>query len=310
MRVIHRVSAILGDSILAGFAKGLGAEGRSEATRRSYQADLGRFRAWIESSRGAGVVLSRIKADDLASYRKHLIETEKLRPASINRKVQALKRFFGWAQQEKIIHSNPAAALQFLRRQERRPPNGLRGEEIQALLRAAGQTGHGLASRNYALLQLLLQTGLRVGEAARLVVADCELNDRSGLVHVRGGADGKERIVPLSTSARRAIALYLQTRAGYSTQDALFLSERGGEAMSLRAMQATIQQLARRAKITRIPVSAHTCRHSFALSFLRRNPCQETELAALLGHDSLDSTTIYLRRLPGGTTPGAEDADE
>ena len=163
------------------------------------------------------------------------------------------------------------------------------------LLRAAGQTGHGLASRNYALIQLLLQTGLRVGEAARLVVADCELNDRSGLVHVRSGADGKERVVPLSTSARRAIALYLQTREDYSAQDALFVSERGGEAMSLRAMQATIQQLARRAKINRIPVSAHTCRHSFALSFLRRNPGQVTELAALLGHDSLDTTAVYLR---------------
>ena len=240
-------------------------------------------------------MLSGIKADDLASYRKHLIRTEKLRPASVNRKVQALKRFFGWARQEKIIRSNPAAALQFLRREARPRPDGLRAEEIQALLRAAGQTGHGLASRNYALLQLLLQTGLRVGEAARLVVADCELNDRSGVVHVRSGPDGKGRAVPLGTSARRAIALYLQTREGYSAQDALFVSERGGEAMSLRAMQATIQELARRAKINRIPVSAHTCRHSFALSFLRRNPGQVTELAALLGHDSLDTTAVYLR---------------
>ena len=295
MRVIHCVPAILGDSAFAGFAKGLGEAGLSEATQRGYRADLGRFRVWIESSRGAGPVLSRIKADDLASYRKHLIGTEKLRPASVNRKVQALKRFFGWARQEKIIRSNPAAALQFLRREVRPRPDGLRAEEIQALLRAAGQTGHGLASRNYALIQLLLQTGLRVGEAARLVVADCELNDRSGLVHVRSGADGKERVVPLSTSARRAIALYLQTREDYSAQDALFVSERGGQAMSLRAMQATIQELARRAKIDRIPVSAHTCRHSFALSFLRRNPGQLTELAALLGHDSLDTTAVYLR---------------
>lgn len=116
---------------------------------------------------------------------------------------QPLKRFFGWARQEKIILSNPAAALQFLRRQVRQRPEGLQVDEIQALLRAAGQTGQGLAHRNNALLQLLLQTGLRVGEAARLVAADCELNDRSGLVHVRSGADGKERAVPLSTGTRR-----------------------------------------------------------------------------------------------------------
>jgi site-specific recombinase XerD len=88
----------------------------------------------------------------------------------------------------------------------------------------------------------------------------------SGLVHVRSGADGKERAEPLNTSGRRAIPLYLQTREDYSAQDALFSSQRGAEAMSLRAMQATIQQPARRAKINRIPVSAHTCRHSVALS--------------------------------------------
>jgi site-specific recombinase XerD len=209
--------------------------------------------------------------------------------------VQALKKFFGWAQQKKLVRVSPAASLRFLRRQRRAHPKGLREEEIQALLRAAGQTGHGLARRNYALLQLLLQTGLRVGETSRLVIADCEINDRSGMVCVRAGKGGKEREVPLNASARRAVSLYLKTREDHTPQEPLFLSERGGHAMSLRTMQATVQELARRAKITRIPVSAHTCRHSFALAFLRRNPGKLIELATLLGHESLDTTAVYLR---------------
>jgi site-specific recombinase XerD len=310
MRVIQRGPAILGDRVLRDFARSLRAADLAEATRRGYAADLGRFRAWIEDSRGAGVPLRRINTVDLANYRLHLIRSAKLRAASVNRKVQALKRFFGWAHHKKLIAANPAATLGFLRRQKRSQPKGLREEEIQALLRAAGQTGHGLARRNYALLQLLLQTGLRVGEAARLGIADCEINDRSGVVRVRTGKGGKEREVPLNASARRAVALYLNTRENHDSGEPLFLSERGGHAMSLRTMQATIQELARRAKIARIPVSAHTCRHTFALTFLRRNPGKLIELATLLGHESLDTTAVYLRPSAEELARAVEEGDD
>jgi site-specific recombinase XerD len=163
MRVIQRGMAILGDGLFREFARSLQTADFAEATRRGYAADLSRFRAWIEDTRGESVALRRISAVDLTDYRQHLIRSQKLRAASVNRKVQALKKFFAWAQQKKLLPVNPAATLRFLRRQERAQPKGLREEEIQALLRAAGQTGHGLARRNYALLQLLLQTGLRVG---------------------------------------------------------------------------------------------------------------------------------------------------
>ena len=279
-------------------------------TRRGYAADLGRFRAWIEDSGGEAVGLRRITAIDLANYRQHLIRSEKLRAASVNRKVQALKKFFGWAQHKKLIPTNPAASLRFLRRQQRAQPRGLREEEIQSLLRAAGQTGHGLARRNYALLQLLLQTGLRVGETSRLTIADCDINDRSGVVRVRAGKGGKEREVPLNASARRAITLYLKTREDYDSSEPLFLSERGRQAMSLRTIQATIQELARRGKITRIPVSAHTCRHHFALAFLRRNPGKLVELATLLGHESLDTTAVYLRPSAEALARAVEEGDD
>lgn len=310
MRVIPHGPAILGDAVFRDFARSLEAADLSLATRRGYAADLGRFRAWIEEGCGAAVRLRRITAIDLASYRQYLIGTEKLRAASVNRKVQALKKFFAWAQHQKLMTTNPAASLGFLRRQKRAQPRGLREEEIQALLRTAGQTGHGLARRNYALLQLLLHTGLRVGEASRLAIADCEINDRSGVVRVRAGKGGKEREVPLNASARRAITQYLKTRGDYDSSEPLFLSERGGQAMSLRTIQATIQELARRAKITRIPVSAHTCRHRFALAFLRRNPGKLVELATLLGHESLDTTAIYLRPSAEELARAVEEGDD
>ncbi|HEV2498739.1 MAG TPA: tyrosine-type recombinase/integrase [Terriglobia bacterium] len=310
MRVIRHGPAILGDRLFRAFLRSLRLADLAEATRRGYAGDLRRFRCWIEETRGARAALGRLDTVDLINYRQHLIRSEKLRAASVNRKVQALKKFFAWAQQQKIVRSNPAAALRFLRRPATSQPKGLQPGEVQALLRAAGQTGHGLARRNYALLQVLLETGLRVGETARLTIADCEIKDRSGRVLVRAGKGSKEREIPLNASARRALSLYLKARPGIAGHDPLFLSERGGRAMSLRTMQATIQKLARQAKVNRLPVSAHTCRHSFAHSFLRRNPGKLVELAALLGHESLDTTAVYLRPSADALARAVEKGDD
>jgi site-specific recombinase XerD len=65
--------------------------------------------------------------------------------------------------------------------------------------------------------------------------------------------------------------------------------------MTIRAIQAVIAALAQRARRTRVRVSPHTLRHSFALTYLKQNPGKLVELATLLGHDSLDTTALYTR---------------
>jgi integrase/recombinase XerC len=134
-----------------------------------------------------------------------------------------------------------------------------------------------------------------VGEVAALRIGDLTMHARSGVVRVRDGKGRKQRDVPLNSHARRALQLYLQGREPRRDEDYVFLSERGGKPLSLRTMQATISELARRAKITRIPVSPHTMRHCFALRYLRHNPGKLVELATLLGHESLDTTAVYTR---------------
>ena len=65
--------------------------------------------------------------------------------------------------------------------------------------------------------------------------------------------------------------------------------------MPVRSIQAVIASLARRARIARVPASAHSLRHTFALGYLRDHPGKLVELAGLLGHDSLDTTAVYTR---------------
>jgi site-specific recombinase XerD len=304
LRSITPAAAILGDALLQAFARSLRDQDLSPVTVRDYLHDLGRFRVWIGEGQG-GVktsrepLLGRMTAVDLVNYRQHLLRVERLKATTINRKIQALKKLFGWARQKGYLKSDVSSEVRFVGVAARLRPKGLTETEIQALLRAAGQTRHGLAKRNYALLGLMLETGLRVGEVAALRIADLDLGPRSGLVRVREGKGRKQREVPLNSAARRALQLYLKSRESPAGDAHLFLSERGGKPLALRTIQATVSELARRARITRLPVSAHTLRHSFALRYLKRNPGQLVELAALLGHESLDTTAVY-------TQPSAE----
>src|SRR5580658_10992571 len=216
-----------------------------------------------------------------------------MKPASVNRKLEALRRFCRWPHTTGKLRTNVAAELKLARAPRGMRPKGLLPAEVQGLLRAAGQSRRALARRNYAVVQLLLQAGLRVSEAAALRIEDLEIRERQGKVRICGKGN-KERYVPLNTPARRALQTYLDKREETSTQDPVFLSDTGA-ALSVRSIQSLISELARRAGITRIAVSAHTLRHTFALGYLKQNPGILVELATLLGHESLDTTAIYLR---------------
>ena len=113
MRVIRPKAAILGDRVLADFARSLQAPDLAAATCRGYAADLGRFRAWVEDGRGEGVALRKIGALDLANYRQHLIRTEKLRAASVQPQSPGAPEILrlGWAQKADPPQSRDRPAL-------------------------------------------------------------------------------------------------------------------------------------------------------------------------------------------------------
>jgi len=99
------------------------------------------------------------------------------------------------------LRTNVAAELKLARTARGTRPKGLLPAEVQGLLRAAGQSRRALARRNYAVVQFLLQAGLRVSEAAALRLEDLEIRERQGKVRIRGKGN-KERCVPLNATAR------------------------------------------------------------------------------------------------------------
>ena len=278
---------------LVQFRASLAREDLSPATLRGYVYDLRHFLHWYQGLQDAPFGPDRLAEYDLIAYRQHMVAAGR-RPATINRRLEALRRLGRWAHTTGMLTVDVVHDVRPVRTVRNRQPAGLTDPEVHSVLRAAGASRHGLAPRNYALVQLMLQTGIRVGEVATLQLGDVTLNDRSGSLRIRQGKGLKAREVPLNATARRAVKAYLDIRPSVTKAEPLFLSSRDGP-MPVRSIQAVIASVARRARMQRVPVSAHTLRHTFALGYLRDNPGKLVELAALLGHESLDTTAVYTR---------------
>jgi site-specific recombinase XerD len=298
LRAIQAAEAIAAEpGWMASFLASLARDDLAPATLRGYRYDLRHFLAWHQSTEGGAFVIERLTEYDLIAYRQHMVAAGR-RPATVNRRLDALRRLCRWARGTGALAADAARDVRPMRTVRNQQPVGLTDVEVHAILRAAGASSHGLAARNYAIVQLMVQAGLRVGEVAALRTGDVIMSDRSGRVRIRHGKGLKAREVPLNATARRALKPFLDARptttTGKETDAPLFVSGRD-TAMPVRTIQTVIAGLVRRARLKRVTVSAHTLRHTFALGYLRDNPGKLVELASLLGHDSLDTTAIYTR---------------
>lgn len=282
------------DPHLKKFHNALLKEDLSALSIRGYQYDLNLFDTWASEYLGRKADISKITSIDIIAFRQHMVKVLRLNGNTVNRRLGALRKFLKWGVRQKIIKSQSVLDVKTVKIVRNRRPQGLTDNEVHSLLRVAGETRHGLAKRNYALVQLMVQTGLRVSEVSELYYGDIEMQQRSGVVRVQDGKGGRQREVPLNATARRAISSYLDGQEPRSKNESLFLSTEGG-ALSVRAIQSMMSSLVSRAKITRVNVSPHSLRHTFAISYLKQNPGKLVDLATLLGHDSLDTTAIYTK---------------
>ena len=283
------------DPTIKRFKQYLSKQDLSERTIKGYLDDLNFFTHWHEEIQHKKIDWLTITDFDLQTFRQYLVNGKRQKVSSVNRRIQALKRLFDWADDHGLLiltHENPTEHLRFMRRKAATQPHALTKTDVHNLLRAAGQSSHGLSKRNYAILQLMLQSGLRIGEVIKLRYGDIILQARSGSVNIVDGKGHKSREVPLNITVRHALQNYFKQCKPKKADDPVFHSKRQ-QRLSLRSMQSMIHSLVLRTKLP--SVSAHTLRHTFATNYLRANPNQLVELAQLLGHDSLNTTAIYTK---------------
>ena len=269
------------------FEKSLIDAGKSAHTIRAYMTDLCAFIHWFEVMAGEEFDARAVGPRDIVAYRQYMIASGK-KPATTNRRLVTLQRFFRWAHRQQIVTESPFEALESVRvrRQANIAPKWLTHRDQLALLRAVRRHG---SRRDLAMLQLMMSAGLRVSEVVNLKLADVQIGERSGAVTIRSGKGNKYRQVPLARDARHALARYLAQRAEHET-GFIFLGQRGP--LSIPGVQYVVAKHAYRARLSH--VTPHTLRHTFGKNLVDEGVSLD-QVAALLGHETLDTVMIYTR---------------
>jgi len=254
------------------FLSAKAAEGASPKTITWYRMILVRaVRAF-----GADLPVDHLTGPNLRTWLLELRTT--LAPVSVAGYVRTLKVLGNWLRAEELAE---AVALRALRK-PRVPDKLIESVPDDTLRRLLGLA----VVRDRAILLLLLDTGLRVSEAAGVRLGDLRPD---GSVKVMGKG-AKERIVPIGSTARGAIVRYLGQRGPGAPDAPLFLGRRG--ALDARGMQQVLKRLKVRAGITG-RCSPHSFRHTFARSYLV-NGGDAFSLQQILGHTTLDMVKRYV----------------
>src|SRR5580698_6677271 len=271
--------------------------GQSDNTVKTYAAVLGKFTAWAEKQN-----LKEWKEVDLRhlmSYLQHERERnlntgpkdspKRLSSESVYLEIAALRAFYKFAENEKILPLNVAENLSLPRRWKRLP-KALTDEEIKKLLAPeTPETPESLC--NGAILELAYASGLRLSELKNLRLEQLHLE--AGFINVIGKGN-KERVVPVGKKAIGALNCYLETgRPKLVTPKspaAVFLTKRGTPFASVTLWLRMKKRIAR-AGIGR-NITPHMMRHSFATHLLEHGADLRV-IQELLGHANISTTEVY-----------------
>ncbi len=278
-------------------------------TVRNYLSDIRQFASFCEATWSEGEETGEpfapagVTTPTITLYRSHLKNVLELKPASINRHLVSIKRYFGWANDEGMVSRDPAKAVKLVPRVVP-PPRHIGDKEEAALVAAVERYG---SARDRTLIVLVLHTGLRAEELCGLKPSHVKLAKRSGRLEV-WGKRGKYREVPLNSTAREALSEWIAELP--EGAPCLFPSRKratsgDGELkpISDRALGYVVAKYAALAKVE--DVSPHDLRHRFGYEMAKRVPLHR--LAQIMGHDSLDTTTVYVRGTQGDLQRAVEE---
>jgi integrase/recombinase XerD len=286
-------------------------QGRSPQTSIAYCKDLTEFRTWLDSSAKKNpptwleVTAGHIRAflqtkKDLSKHRAHRI-------------ISSLRSFFDYQWKiEKVRGENPALEIS-KPKLPRRLPKAMPVSDVSKLISAAGSGSKlSLSDRNMAVIGFLYGSGLRIGEMVGMTMDKLEYSDREGVrepvaVRVVGKGD-KERRVPLSPTARRALYQWLKHRRLEGRLDVPFVwvntaGKSKGKVLTAGAVRQMMAARANEAGLER--KSPHKLRHTYLMELVSAGVGIEVA-KDIAGHASIATTQIYVHASRGRLEGAAE----
>ena len=281
------------DDILERFEEALNQRALSASTLVNYLADLRAFYRWGQQTISDSFSFFTTSQEHIRLYRHHLSQTLNRAPSTTNRHLMSLRKFYAFALDTDAVVADPTIGVALVGMDNGQAiSRPLSSKEISKLLEAAQNgTRAGLVKRDTAILQLLLHTGLRVGELVDLQKDDlvfdnpgihlqvCDPRDRSNI-----------RDLPVSNEARKALIDYLQMRPNTAATNCFFLNQEG-RPISKRTVQRIINDCAKTAGLS--GVSAQSIRRTYALQLFSKTE-DLTLVSKRLGHQNKTITEQYL----------------
>ena len=284
------------------YAHCLRSEGKSLKTIEWYTANLKRFAKFL-SDNYLSQSVTEIGKEEARRFISHL-QTEvtrwenhstihddkRLSAHSVQGYARTIKAFWAWLTDEGYITRNPMTSLK-LPKTPRKVIGTLSQEQIQKILSAIDKkSSHGF--RNYTMILLLLDTGIRLSELINLQMGDIDFLQSCILVKGKGN---KERVVPFGSQVRRTLRRYVthfRPEPDSPVIGEVFLSKEGLP-LKPRAIQSMLLRLNRKAKLSGVRLNPHRFRHSFAKQYLVQGG-DIFSLQKILGHSSLEVVRIYV----------------
>ena len=237
--------------------------------------------------------IKKVKLEDLHAFLGYLTKTYNSKATTRSRKVSSLRIFFNYLTKQNILEINPAQNLE-TPKLEKRLPKYLTLDDSKKLLDAASNEDNRYPERNYAIVTLFLNCGMRLSELVGINIKDIVFEECQMTVVGKGN---KERTIYLNKACMRAINNYLKVRpkerfANPDAEKALFLSERRNR-ISRRMVQQIIYDELNRAGLDSSKYSVHKLRHTAATLMYQYGDVDIRALQELLGHESISTTEIY-----------------
>lgn len=266
----------------AQFVEHLGSRRRAKATVIAYAKDIEQLISFLG---GTGKkTIDEVTHDDISAFLKKL-SGDNYTPKSVSRKINSIKTFFRFMKASGVLAHDPAVEIEHPK-YEVKPPRILSKLEYRALRDACRAD-----ARTYAIVEIFLQTGLRIGELANLKIKDVKDTE----LHIAEQEGHQERMVPLNKAAKDALNNYLSIRDGGSPDQALFITKTG-KALLIRNIRTAIDRYFRIAGIENAKVN--DLRHTFIAHHLMAGT-PITTLSKLVGHKRLSTTEKYLDLIKG-----------
>jgi len=259
------------------FTEYLESRKRARATIVAYGKDIEQVTSFLANM--GKKTINEVTRDELDAFLKKLA-SDSYTPKSISRKINSIKTFFRFLKASAIVTSDPAIEIEHPK-YEVKPPRILSKIEYRALRDACRGD-----LRIYAIVELFLQTGVRIGELANLTLDDIKGDE----LHVAAEEGHAERNVPLNKAGKEALDKYLAIRGSNATSKALFITKTG-RPLLIRNIRTAIDRYFRIAGIEGAKVN--DLRHTFIAHHLMAGTAITT-LSKLVGHKRLSTTERYL----------------